>query len=86
MRLPRPSFALTLGLALLTVLAPARAQEPIPPTNSGPAAVAHSRTWRHRRKSVRVIRRTPEVMREDAARIKRGDLFSNWSSAAAGSR
>jgi hypothetical protein len=32
-----------------------------------------------RRKTVRVIRRTPEVMREDAVRVKRGDLFSTWS-------
>lgn len=50
-----------------------------PPRNTGPAAVAHSRVWQHRRKTVRVIRRTPEVMREDAARVKRGDLFSTWS-------
>lgn len=53
------------------------------PQNVGPAAVARSRTWRHRRSTVRVIRRTPEVMREDAARISRGDLFSSWSNAAA---
>jgi hypothetical protein len=32
---------------------------------------------------VRIIRRTPDVMREDAARIKRGDLFSTWANAAA---
>ena len=31
----------------------------------------------------RCIRRTPDVMREDAARMKRGDLFSTWSNAAA---
>ncbi|MCE9632424.1 MAG: hypothetical protein K8S94_17170 [Planctomycetia bacterium] len=53
------------------------------PRNVGPATAAHSRTWRHRRSTVRAIRRTPEVMREDAARIKRGDLFSSWSTAAA---
>jgi hypothetical protein len=26
-----------------------------------------------------LLRRTPDVMREDAARVKRGDLFSTWS-------
>lgn len=51
----------------------------IPPRNSGPAARSETRVYRHRRKTVRVIRRTPEVMREDAARVKRGDLFSTWS-------
>jgi hypothetical protein len=55
------------------------AQQPIPPRNSGPEAWAHSRVHQHRRKTVRVIRRTPAVMREDAARVKRGDLFSTWS-------
>jgi hypothetical protein len=30
-----------------------------------------------------VTHRTPEVMREDASRIKRGDLFSTWANAAA---
>jgi hypothetical protein len=30
----------------------------------------------------RVTRRTPQVMQEDAARIRRGDLFSTWSNAA----
>lgn len=54
-----------------------------PPPGSGPVARAHTRTWRHRRSTVRMTRRTPEVMREDAARIKRGDLFSTWSNAAA---
>ncbi|MFM8733894.1 MAG: hypothetical protein ACKOC8_01665 [Pirellulales bacterium] len=54
-----------------------------PPPGSGPVARAHTRTWRHRRSTVRVTRRSPEVMREDAARIKRGDLFSTWSNAAA---
>lgn len=53
------------------------------PPGSGPVAQAHGRTWRHRRKTVRMTRRTPEVMQEDAARIKRGDLFSTWSNAAA---
>lgn len=52
---------------------------PIPPRNTGPAARTHTRVYQHRRKTVRVIRRTPEVMREDAARVKRGDLFSTWS-------
>jgi len=51
----------------------------IPPRNSGPEARAHSRYYQHRRKTVRVIRRTPAVMQEDAARVKRGDLFSTWS-------
>ncbi|MFM7292428.1 MAG: hypothetical protein ACKO6B_14540 [Planctomycetia bacterium] len=51
----------------------------IPPRNSGPAARAHSRYRRGRHGTSRVIRRTPEVMREDAARVKRGDLFSTWS-------
>jgi hypothetical protein len=57
----------------------AQAQQPIPPRNAGPQAAAHSRYRQHRRKTVRVIRRTPAVMREDAARVKRGDLFSTWS-------
>ncbi len=50
-----------------------------PPRNTGPAAVAHTRTRIYRRKTVRVIRRTPEVMREDAARVPRGELFRTWS-------
>ncbi len=54
-----------------------------PPPGSGPVAQARTRTWRHRRATVRMTRRTPEVMREDAARITRGDLFSTWSNAAA---
>jgi hypothetical protein len=78
-------LALTIACGLL-VPGP-RAAEPVPPAgvalppprNTGPAAVANSRVWQHRRKTVRVIRRTPEVMREDAARVKRGDLFSTWS-------
>ncbi len=49
------------------------------PRNSGPEAVAHSRTRQYRRKTVRIIRRTPDVMREDAARYRRGDIFSTWS-------
>jgi hypothetical protein len=57
--------------------APPRAT--IPPRNSGPAARAHSRYRRGRHGTTRIIRRTPEVMREDAARVKRGDLFSTWS-------
>jgi hypothetical protein len=52
------------------------------PPGSGPVARAHTRTWRHHRKVVRVTRRTPQVMQEDAARITRGDLFSTWSNAA----
>jgi hypothetical protein len=68
---------------ILLCCADALAQQPaprvIPPRNTGPAAVAHTHTYYHRRKTVRVIRRTPEVMREDNARVKRGDLFSTWS-------
>jgi hypothetical protein len=52
---------------------------PIPPRNTGPAAMAHSHTHYRRRKTVRVIRRTPEVMREDARRVSRGELFRTWS-------
>jgi hypothetical protein len=66
-------------LAAAAAAAPCFAQQPIPPRNSGPEAWAHSRVHQHRRKTVRVIRRTPAVMREDAARVKRGDLFSTWS-------
>ena len=51
----------------------------VPPRNTGPAARAHSRYRRGRHGTTRIIRRTPEVMREDAARVKRGDLFSTWS-------
>ena len=51
----------------------------IPPRNTGPAAEAHSRTHVRRRSTTRVIRRTPEVMREDNARVRRGDLFGTWS-------
>lgn len=51
----------------------------LPPRNSGPVARSHSGYRRGRHGTVRVIRRTPEVMREDAARVKRGDLFSTWS-------
>ena len=51
----------------------------IPPRNTGPAARSHSRYRRGRHGTTRIIRRTPEVMREDAARVKRGDLFSTWS-------
>ncbi|MFM8377827.1 MAG: hypothetical protein ACKOB1_00720 [Planctomycetia bacterium] len=66
-------------IAAAASAAPSLAQQPIPPRNSGPEAWAHSRVYQHRRKTVRVIRRTPAVMREDAARVKRGDLFSTWS-------
>jgi len=51
----------------------------VPPRNTGPAATARSRTFYHRQKTIRLIRRTPEVMREDAARVSRGKLFSTWS-------
>ena len=53
------------------------------PPGRCPVARAHTRTWHHHGKTVRMIRRTPDVMREDGARIKRGDLFSTWSNAAA---
>jgi hypothetical protein len=52
---------------------------PVSPRNTGPAARSHSRYRRSRHGTTRIIRRTPEVMREDAARVKRGDLFSTWS-------
>ncbi|MFM1996019.1 MAG: hypothetical protein RLZZ111_406 [Planctomycetota bacterium] len=58
---------------------PTAAQRGIPPRNTGPAARAHSRYRRGRHATTRVIRRTPEVMREDAVRVRRGDLFSTWS-------
>jgi len=58
---------------------PAPVQAGIPPRNTVPAARAHSRYRRGRHGTTRVIRRTPEVMREDAARVRRGDLFSTWS-------
>ena len=54
-------------------------RQTLAPRNAGPAARAHSRYRRGRHGTTRVIRRTPEVMREDAARVKRGDLFSTWS-------
>ncbi len=52
------------------------------PPGSGPIAQANTRVRKHRRSTVRSIRRTPAVQWEDAARIKRGDLFSTWSNAA----
>jgi len=51
----------------------------IPPRNTGPESMAHSRYRRGRHGTTRIIRRTPAVMREDAARVRRGDLFSTWS-------
>ncbi|MEI6240007.1 MAG: hypothetical protein WCR51_06435 [Planctomycetia bacterium] len=76
--------AVLAGVVGIVIWAAAAAAQPpappsIPPRNSGPEAWAHSRVHQHRRKTVRVIRRTPAVMREDAARVKRGDLFSTWS-------
>lgn len=78
-------LALTIACGLL--LPGVRAAEPVPPAgvalppprNTGPQAMAHSRYRRGRHGTTRVIRRTPAVMREDAARVKRGDLFSTWS-------
>jgi len=58
---------------------PPAAAAGMPPRNTGPQAMAHSRYRRGRHGTTRVIRRTPAVMREDAARVKRGDLFSTWS-------
>jgi hypothetical protein len=80
----RAGLSGVLGFVVLFCCGPiAVGQQPeassIPPRNSGPAARSETRVYRHRRKTVRVIRRTPEVMREDAARVKRGDLFSTWS-------
>jgi hypothetical protein len=62
-----------------TVPRPVPPAAAIPPRNTGPEAVAHSRYRRGRHGTTRIIRRTPAVMREDAARVKRGDLFSTWS-------
>jgi len=62
-----------------TVPRPAPPAAAIPPRNTGPEALAHSRYRRGRHGTTRIIRRTPAVMREDAARVKRGDLFSTWS-------
>jgi hypothetical protein len=75
-----PSPVCLLVVCLL-VAADAHGQPPqgITPRNTGPAAVAHSHTHYRRRKTVRVIRRTPEVMREDARRVSRGELFRTWS-------
>jgi len=87
----RRAAASAVLLALVSALAAAGSAAAAPPTiavappGSGPVAQAHTRTWRHHRKTVRMIRRTPQVMWEDAARVKRGDLFSSWSNAAAGS-
>jgi len=86
-RAGRAAAVLALTIACAPLTPGVRAAEPAPaagvalppPRNTGPAAVANSRVWQHRRKTVRAIRRTPEVMREDAARVKRGDLFSTWS-------
>lgn len=85
-RLARASIAAILVVGMLAMSA-GHAQPPapladvraVPPRNTGPAARAHSRYRRGRHGTTRVIRRTPEVMREDAARVKRGDLFSTWS-------
>lgn len=71
------------AMAMADIVAAAGPTIVAPPPGSGPVARAHTRTWRHRRSTGRITRRTPEVMREDAARIKRGDLFSTWSNAAA---
>jgi hypothetical protein len=76
-----------LALLAVALAAPIAVAGPPPivvaPPGSGPVARAHTRTWHHHGKTVRMIRRTPDVMREDGARIKRGDLFSTWSNAAA---
>jgi hypothetical protein len=69
---------LALPACLIAVVATA-AGPPPPPRNTGPEAQSQSRVRQHRRKTVRVIRRTPEVMREDAARVPRGEMFSTWS-------
>ena len=76
-----------LALFAIALAAPVAAAAPptivaLPP-GSGPVARAHTRTGHHHGRTVRIIRRTPDVMREDAARIKRGDLFSTWANAAA---
>ena len=81
---PAIVFAHLLSAVLAADIAVAAAPTIVaPPPGSGPVAQSRSRTWRHRRSTVRMTRRTPAVMQEDAARIKRGDLFSTWSNAAA---
>ncbi len=75
-------LVLAIAIGLAGQAADVAAAEPAvmpPPRNTGPAAMSHSRYRQHHRKTVRTIRRTPDVMREDAARVKRGDLFSTWS-------
>jgi hypothetical protein len=76
-----------LALFAIALAAPVAAAAPptivAPPPGSGPVARAQTRTGQHHGRTVRIIRRTPDVMREDAARIKRGDLFSTWANAAA---
>jgi len=81
----RPAAGIAVALFATTVAGIASAAPPtilVAPPGSGPVAQVHTRTWRHHRKTVRMIRRTPQVMQEDAARIRRGDLFSTWSNAA----
>jgi hypothetical protein len=76
-------FAIALAAPVAAVAAAAPPTIVAPPPGSGPVARAHTRTGHHHGRTVRIIRRTPDVMREDAARIKRGDLFSTWANAAA---
>ncbi len=78
----RCRLAVCLPLAAVLCIAAALATAAdgvVPPRNTGPAAQANSRVRQHRRGTVRIIRRTPQVMREDAARVPRGELFSTWS-------
>ena len=71
------------AVAIALVCGVAAAAPPCPPPRTlGPAARAHTRVWRHGRATCRVTRRTPEVMREEAARVPRGEIFSTWENAA----
>ncbi len=77
-RIAAVAIALACGVAAAAPPVPA----PCPPRSLGPAARAHTRVWRHGRATCRVTRRTPEVMREEAARVPRGEIFSTWENAA----
>ncbi|MFM7108319.1 MAG: hypothetical protein ACKOZU_06915 [Planctomycetaceae bacterium] len=70
------------AIAMACGVAAAAPPAPSPPRSLGPAAAAHTRWYRHGRKTCRVTRRTPEVMREEAARVPRGEIFSTWENAA----
>ena len=76
---PPARLAQVPAVPMAEIAEPAPPAAGIPPRNTGPQAMAHSRYRRGRHGTTRIIRRTPAVMQEDAARVKRGDLFSTWS-------